>query len=273
MTTALNPSSPPTFEPAQTGPSDGEPAVASTVNVPMLGLVNCCEAARLASYGNWRRRFTINASGDCTVRPMGAVLLKSGGSWYEIESQTDLTETFAGLVASTIYNVYVYDTGGGTLGLQASVDAPDAGLFYKTADEQYGWIGVFCTDSAGTVQPMTASDGSYSYLSQSAVSGGNLVLSAGNATVNTNVSLAACVPSYARSALIQYQTNTAGATGLFEYLSSVSKYLAFDYVSGGPIGGPYGQFTAPLDGSSPLFKYKVNAAGDSTSCWVVGFEL
>ena len=273
MTTPINPASPPTWPLTLTGPSDGEPAIASTVNGPFQSLINASESARLLTYGQTRRRMSIDGAGNLSVGPFVAVTLKTGGVWQTYTNSVPLTKALAGLAADTLYNVYVYYSAG--LQLQVSTDPVDDYRLYKDGDEGYAFVGYVLTDNSAVTVPASFNGTTYTYFSLNGTGAGleaNLVLDFGGATALTSVSMSACVPLYAQSATLFVTTQLNGASGRFEVQSDAGKAIQEYRVTNGPVTGPSLPALAPINGN-PRVYYQVPNLGDYMFIWVTSFNI
>lgn len=211
MPTAITPVTPPPIVLGLTGPADGDLATAATVNGPFQDLQNDVEAFRLLTYGGGFKVSLVATSDTVmTIQPLGAIVVQTGGIWKAIEHSVATTIdplALAGgaFAASTRYYVYASIVAG-VLTFSVSTTAPDAGRRYKTGDVQYQFITTFCTTAFSVLIPYSQVDSTYLYAG--AIDG---LLTAGNATVSTNVPLNYLIPSGARIAKVVADTNITAA--------------------------------------------------------------
>lgn len=270
MTTPINPTSPPTWPLTLTGPSDGEPATAVTVNGPFQSLIDASESARLITYGQTRRYMSVDGANNVSVGPLIAVTLKTAGVWQTYTNTVALTKALIGLANNTLYNVYVYYSAG--LQIQVSLDPVDATRSFKDGDEGYVFVGYVMTDVSATTVPAQFNGTTYTYLRQTALGGGitgNLVLDQGSATSPAAVPLG-CVPSYAHSASFIMKVVLFGANGNFVLVSAAGdQLLSVELLNAVKI--------SVLQATSPLTSATVSYFGpgftDLTSLWVSSFTI
>lgn len=272
MTTPINPTSPPTWPLTLTGPSDGEPATAVTVNGPFQSLIDASESARLVTYGQARRYMVVDGAGALTVGPLVAVTLKTGGTWQTYTSTVPLNKALAGLVANTLYNVYVYYSGG--LQVQVSTDPVDDFRLYKDGDEGYIFVGYVMTDVSAVTVPAKFNGNTYTYLTATTNVGlgvnGNLVLDQGSAVVSTTVPLG-CVPSYAQAATLSLQATLVGANGRFVLVSQAGNtILNIELINA--LNTETSPAYAPFVSAAQV-NYLVPGAFDNAVLWVTSFTI
>lgn len=273
MTIPINPTSPPTWPLTLTGPNDGEPATASTVNGPFQSLIDASESARLITYGQTRRYMSVDNASNLSVGPLIAVTLKTGGVWQTYANSVPLTKALSGLTSNVLYNVYVYYSAG--LQIQVSTDVVDDTRSYKSGDEGYVFVGYVLVDSFGNTVPATFNGTTYTYYSLSVSGGGadgNLVLDNGSSTALTPVPLN-CVPAYALSATLTTTAQLAGASEYTLIASTAGKNLQILQTwAAGATSIQLATTQAPFQGTARV-DYVVASGTDVLTIWVTSFTI
>lgn len=270
MTTPINPTSPPTWPLTLTGPNDGEPATAVTVNGPFQSLIDASESARLITYGQTRRYMSVDSANNLSVGPLIAVTLKTGGVWQTYSSTVPITKALVGLVNNTLYNVFVYYSGG--LQIQVSLDPVDVTRSFKDGDEGYVFVGYVLTDLVGATVPAKFDGKTYTYLAMGGLGSGvngNVVLDQGTTSAFVTLN---CVPSYAQAANFLFKSVLlTGTDGYFVLTSPAGNQMLV-------VGLTSTIAISVLQASSPLQTNSVsystpNIATGSASIWVLSFSI
>lgn len=227
-----------------------------------------------------RRLSAVQNSLTLTVYPLGLVPIKTGTSWA-IYTHTS-TSTFDVSVASAScpacssvttterYYVYAYNSSG--LKFEVSTTAPDSGLWFKTGDSTRTYVGTFRTNTAGNIQGFVSTNGVYNYVLNLAV------LSAGNATTSTALSLygttpfadgSKAVPPHARKVTFGYAFTSNDMNDLLSLGANCA--IGLDYrVKNIGTGISYGEFTSPMYPSTEIC-YSVSTGSDLVDLHVNGF--
>lgn len=280
MPTPITPVTPFEITTTVTGPTDGDLANAASVNNAFTTLQNDVSGFQLLTYGGGLRRRVV-ASSDTVmdVHPLGAIVVKVAGVWTAIAHTStttiDPSALSGGLAASTRYYVYVAIVAG-ALTFSVSTTAPDAGLRYKTGDEQYQFVSTFFTSGAASLIPYTQDDNVYQYDTYPAVGGGtdaNLFLDRGNAGGVVTVPFNASLPSGASSVLIKVAAEAAAGAAT----SAIGRNLAGGlqniqaalYPTNG--GGLTAFDTFTLTTITLNVDYQNDAVTTRVSMWVAGF--
>lgn len=207
MATTITPGIP-AFSSSLTEPTAGDPVQSAQLRVDNAQkLLNAIEAARLGLYGGGiRRRVVCTDNTTMTILPLGSVVVTDGtGKWLTIANITATsvspTAMAGSLSASTRYWVYAYAATATTIDFVASINAPDTGLFYESANTQRLYVSTFITDNSANVLAYSQSDCYYQYAVLSTIGvglNGNLILNAGHA-LSATISAGSSVPAGASS--------------------------------------------------------------------------
>lgn len=196
-------------------------------------------------------------SGTALTVTSGAAYIPSLGK--VLRATADIAKTGLSLTASTWYHAYLYSNAG-TPDVEIVTTAPAAPYNgtarSKTGDSSRRYVGSVLTDTSGAIYNFEHVNGHFIKWYTVIGSAPFQVLSTGTATTTTNVSLAACVPSTAKLASIQFFNNDTSATARlgnskFSGTLSTSMWIARAY----PLGatGQLDQFCDfPLDGSQNI---------------------
>lgn len=179
-------------------PADGDSRNAASITQGEQPLADRTRFLLNASVGHllWNGRLRVAAVAAGIGVYVGAVeSLLIGTSLLAQAAETELTGSLPLAGVASWYYVYAYDSGG-VLALQASLDAPDAALVWKsTGARTHRYLGCFRTDGAGAPILMRAARGDCRWLT---APGARTALAAGNATAATSIDCAAYAPPHAR---------------------------------------------------------------------------
>lgn len=277
MPTNLVPPAIPTFSPASgmvTGPADGDPLVAASVNGAFQPLADrslqCFEGIKgsRASYGQ-------------VVCDDGATLYWSGfqaartttRAYGSVQIATTIGALGLGaLAANTLYYIYA-QAAPPVWNLVGNTTAPDPTRRYMNGNEDLVFVSYFATDSGATVVPWSQWDTEYNFTSPP------LLLSLGNAAAYTTISTATLMPSWVELAKFfcrHLNTDTAAQS-----IASLSKDgttlgerdIVASRASG--VGATFYQqseLTMPIE-SAVGPKYKVAGGAGQFSVYAVGCYL
>lgn len=192
-------------------PADGDTRNAASVNAAFQALSDRARFLLNASVGQllWNARLRVDAvtAGiGVYVGVIESLLIGTSLLTQAAEAEVAGSLPLAGL--SSWYYVYAYDNAG-TLALQASLDAPDAALVWKsTGDLTHRYLGCFRTDGAGSPIYMSAARGHCRWLTAPAA---RAALSTGSAIAATSVACAAYAPPHARLLCVTTLATETGA--------------------------------------------------------------
>lgn len=280
MTLPITPAGAPVFPSTQNSPANGDPLDATQlrndIETPFLDGI---EGARLLLYGGgFRRRVSATSNTVMVIQPLGAVMVKVAGQWQVVTHTVATTinpQTLAGgaFAASTRYYVYV-NVVAGAIVWSVSTTAPDAGLRYKTGDEQYQFITTFFTDSSNNMLLYSQEDSEYLYSDAGAYTGvdGNQLMDLGVATVNTNVPFTAglAVPAGASAVLFLAAIGAAG-TAQACFIRPAGGNRGLSVQSDGTHASTAQGWMSLVSGYS--FDYLTSNAGAPVNVWALGFRL
>lgn len=274
MPTPITPNAIPSIVTTLPAPNDGEIANSVSLTQFVTPLVDDVEAFRLLTYGGgMRRRVTGTDNTTMTIKPIGAVVLRTGGTWkayaHTVSTSVNPTNLAGGaLAASTRYWIYAYDNAG-VLDFTASTTAPDAGMRYMTGNTAYFYVSMFCTTSLSNLMSYTQTDNEYT------LAAANVLLN-GNATVTTPIPITSCVPPQA-TRLRYLATVNASAAGRYASLSDSSGQETVRLVDNGTISwSTYGDFALtpyPSIGYNGVFSYNVSNVGTALTVDITGFIM
>lgn len=274
MPTPIIPNAIPSIVTTLPAPNDGEIANSASLTQFVSPLVDDVEAFRLLTYGGgMRRRVTGTDNTTMMIKPIGAVVLRTGGVWkaypHTVTTMVNPTAMAGGaLAASTRYWVYAYDNAG-ALDFTVSTTAPDAGLHYMTGNTAYFYVSMFCTTGLANLMQYAQTDEEYVLAAAN-------VLTNGNAVVNTPIPISSCVPSQATRLRYRATINTSAAGRHADILDS-SGQEPLRMVDNGTISwSTYGDFglTAYAGiGYNGVFSYSVSNAATELSVDITGFIM
>jgi len=158
----------PRFTPASgalTGPADGDPLVAASVNDPFKQLADRTTLSFNGLYGVYGSRLIASClDGNLIVlNNQAAVRSSSGILSGNLGSPVDISVVLGAPVANTWYYLYGSDVLG-VLTPIISTDPPEATLKYRTSNANQVLISMFRTDGAGAVRPFYHTTNGYQYL-------------------------------------------------------------------------------------------------------------
>lgn len=191
----------------------------------------------------------------------------------------DVEGTPSNLSNSSVYYLYARDTGA-DLVRQISTTQPvgvSGGLcLFKSGDSRWVLLGAFVTDSSGAPIPYRARGGEV--MIRKGVSGALAamgVLTNGNATSNTSVSVAGFVPPYVRRVTLMVKVdNTTPAAGYAILGDGDDNTVAVGGVTVRTPDGSalYSVLDVTLEDSAQNFTYSVNHANTRATVWVLGWK-
>lgn len=274
MASPIVPNAIPTIITTLPAPNDGDLANSASLTQFVTPLVDDVEAYRLLTYGGGMRRKVIGTDNTTMlIKPLGAVVLQTGGTWkaYAHTVSTTVSPTaLAGgaLAASSRYWVYAYDNAG-VLDFTASTTAPDAGLRYMTGNTAYFYVSMFCTTSLSNLMPYAQTDNEFT------LAAANVLLN-GNAVVTTAIPITSCVPPQATRLRYLATVNTSTA-GRYASLLDSSGQETVRLVDNGTIAwSTYGDFgLTPYAGIgyNGVFSYAVSNAATTLTVDITGFIM
>jgi hypothetical protein len=274
MASPIVPNAIPTILTTLPAPNDGDLANSASLTQFVTPLVDDVEAFRLLTYGGGMRRKVIGTDNTTmTIKPIGAVVIQTGGVWKAYAHTVTTTvnpTTMAGgaLAASTRYWVYAYDNAG-ALAFTVSTTAPDAGLRYMTGNTAYFYVSMFCTTGVANLMQYAQTDEEYVLAAAN-------VLTNGNAVVNTPIPISSCVPAQATRLRYRATINTSAAGRYADILDSSGQEPVRMVDNGTIQWSTYGDFglTAYAGiGYNGIFSYSVSDAATELSVDITGFIM
>lgn len=246
MPTVINPASPATMPTTYSGPADGDPATAASVNNVFQPVANGLEVARLALQGQramGRSYYCVN--GDTVgVRALGVLYVTSGGVWRALPSAVNTSFSasakFGGALGPNA-RYYVYaGVVAGVLDFLVSADAPDPSLTFRNGSTEWAFVGTLYTDENNNVVPFRCGNGFYRYLDAyyGVVSPWptNVVDAGVGTSAKASAAIGAMLPPYADVALMLFAVGSSaggGADGAAVYQdgNGVAKYNSSSDIS------------------------------------------
>lgn len=228
------------------------------------GMLNGGRGLEMAAGGS-------NSSFTLTISAFSSLITYNGTKWKTFAYAggtigASKVSPAGNLANSTLYYVYAYNNAG-SLDFQITTDVPNANLRFKNASSQYVYLGWFVTDTAGAPLPFLMRDGRYRFLFGGLASTSvHRVLSGGNATSFTAVSLATLVPSHIRLVRLHAEF-LGGAVGRALYLRATGT-STFHKLFTAQTTDALNFDTAVELNTSRQFDYKVTNAGDSATLYV-----
>ncbi len=257
---------------ALTGPADGDPLLATSVNEPFAQLADRTTLAFTGLYGVYGSRLvaSCNDGANILLNNQAAVRSSTGVLTGNLGSPISIAGVLGSApVADTWYYLYGQDLVG-ILTPVISTDPPEATLKYRTGNADQVFITMFYTNGTADVYPFVHYEGSYQYLTEINS------LSAGVSGVFVPVALAE-VPPFAVIATIKFLVTTTGTTTELNYsyplgLAATRAIFTDPSPDGVKTSSVYLVDNVPIDGQNG-FDYRIALGSGSAYAWLTGFMI
>jgi len=259
-------------------PASGEARTAASINPAFQELTNRSAWTKSALNGLivGRRELYTDSTGagtDVFVAPIPRIVL--GSRALSLDVATEAPTPGGGLVASTWYYVYAYDSSG-VLALETTTSAPEATLTWKTGTTTHRYLGCFRTATSGAALPFRSIDGRFVFRTSGA-SVELIALTDNTANAATDLALAFAgssnylIPAHARLARLRSSLAATGGDAVAEFLTKGDAGTTMRQES---LDGQNTDVEFTIEGdSSRTIQYVLTLAGTGTLVVrVVGFE-
>jgi hypothetical protein len=188
---------------ALTGPADGDPLFAASVNDPFKQLADRTALSFYGLYGVYGSRMNAICSDGLIIEMnfQGAVRSSSGVLSGDIGSPPGSIDIAATLGSAPVANMWYYVYGSdvsGVLTAVISTDPPDETLKYRNSSSDQAFLTAFKTDASADVRPFSHYEGTYSYHGEVSV-----IARSDPGTLTWATALLPDVPPFARQALVE----------------------------------------------------------------------
>jgi hypothetical protein len=269
MASPIVPNAIPSIVTTLPAPNDGDLANSTSLTQFVTPLVDDVEAYRLLTYGGgMRRRVVGQNSTTMTIYPLGAVVLRTGGTWkayaHTVSTSVNPTNLAGGaLAASTRYWIYAYDNAG-ALDFTAVTTGPDANFRYMTGNTAYFFVSTFDTDPGGFLVAYSQTDLKFS------VSTSQPILNAGSSLVTVAIPLGVSFPTQATRIEYRAQINATAASRYADIIEG--GYIKTRLIDGGVVE-TYAQGWIDRSAAGGTLSYQVSDAAVQLTVYPEGFWL
>ncbi len=218
MPTNIIPAAIPQFSPANgmiTGPTDGDPLLAASVNNAFIPLADRSVTAWAGIRGTRAAYHQFVCDDGVTYYWSGMAAARSTTRAFgEVQIGDTIVSLGLTLAANSLYYIYARDVGG-VWDIVGHTTAPDPYRRYMNGNEDYIFLSYFATDSGANPIPWTQWDTYYSFTNP------QILLTLGSMGVYTTISTASILPPWVE--LTRWQVRLLNTDTAAQCIASISK--------------------------------------------------